>query len=239
MSHSTDEPQRATATDGVSRRRLLRASGGVAVTVAGVPAVSGLAGAQSDGEGENESPRDDKYTHGVLSNSTPKFGNNDFVGLYLLVEDPHNNPDTTGVSSCDVIESDDRIAAYNATISEKVDTGAQSEAEQTVVYVPAQDSAVQTGKQFAINDQTDCSGGHTAVQLEQVGSSSIETAATNGTGETTTATGTAGTTDDGPVTDEPESETTAASSPGFSALTGVLGVGAAGLAALKRAGDGE
>ncbi|SEO93027.1 hypothetical protein SAMN04487948_10840 [Halogranum amylolyticum] len=235
MSHSTDEPRRATATDGVSRRRLLRA-GSAAAAVAGVPALSGLAGAQSDGEDEE---KDDIYTNGVLSNSTPKFGNSDFTGLYLLVEDPQNDPDTTGVSSCDVIESDDRIAAYNATISEKVDVGAESEAEETTLYIPAQDSTVETGNQYVVNSQTDCPGGHTSVKLEQVGSSSIETAATNGTGETTTVTDTAGTTDDGPVTDEPESETTEASSPGFSALTGVLGVGAAGLAALKRAGSGE
>lgn len=229
MSHSTDESRRATATDDVSRRRLLRA-GGAAAAVAGVPALSGLAGAQSDGEDEE---KDDVYTNGVLSNSTPKFGNSDFTGLYLLVEDPQNNPDTTGVSSCDVIESDDRIAAYNATISEKVDVGAESEAEETTLYIPAQDSTVETGNQYVVNSQTDCPGGHTSVKLEQVGSSSIETASANQTDGTTAST--TETTESGAVTDEPESETTEASSPGFSALTGVLGVGAAGVAALKRA----
>lgn len=226
MSDSTGDSQRATATN-VSRRRLLQTSGGVAAAVAGFPAVSGLTSAQAEGENEEQ---DGITTSGVLSNSTPKFGKSDFTGLYLLIEDPHNDPDTTGVSSCNVIESDDRIAAYNATISEKVDVGSDSEAEQTVVYIPAQDSTVGTGKQFAINSQTECSGGYTSVQLEQVGSSSIETAASE-TGETTTST--TETTESGPVTDEPES-TTETSSPGFSALTGVLGVGAAGLAALKR-----
>jgi hypothetical protein len=234
MSDSTDDSRRATATDDVSRRQLLRASGGAAAVAAGFPAVSGVASAQTDEEDE----QDTIYTDAVLSNSTPKFGKSNFTGLYLLIEDPHNNPDTTGVSSCSVIESDDRVAAYNATISEKVDTGAQSEAEETVVYIPAQDSTVETGNQYVVNDQTACSGGYTSVRLEQVGASSIETAEGTATGGTTSTTEA---TDDGPVTDEPESETTEASSPGFSALTGVLGVGAAGLAALKRAsgGDGE
>ncbi|EJN58280.1 hypothetical protein [Halogranum rubrum] len=226
MSDNTGDSRRATATN-VSRRRLLRTSGGAVAAVAGFPAVSGLANAQAEGENEEQ---DGITTSGVLSNSTPKFGKSDFVGLYLLIEDPHNDPDTTGVSSCNVIESDDRIAAYNATISEKVDVGSDSEAEQTVIYIPAQDSTVETGKQFAVNSQTECSGGYTSVQLEQVGESSIETAAAD---ESTQTTGTTETTESGPVTDEPES-TTDASSPGFSALTGVLGVGAAGLAALRR-----
>lgn len=233
MSDSTEESRRATATDDISRRRLLR-TGSVAATAAiGLPAVAGGASAQSS-EGEDEE-QDTIYTSGVLSNSTPKFGNSNFTGLYLLIEDPHNNPDTTGVSSCSVIESDDRIAAYNATISEKVDVGADSEAEETVVYIPAQDSTVETGKQFVVNSQTECSGGHTSVKLEQVGASSIETASTNQTEETTSP---METTESGAVTDEPESETTETSSPGFSALTGVVGVGAAGLAALKRASGG-
>lgn len=231
MSDSTDDSRRATATDDVSRRRLLRASGGVAAAAIGLPAVSGAASAQSEEEDEEQ---DTIYTDGVLSNSTPKLGNSDFTGLYLTIEDPQTDPDTTGVSSCSVIESDDRVAAYNATISDNEGADTASETEETTVYIPAQDSTVGTGKQFLVNSQTECSGGYTSVRLEQVGSASIETAASGAGDESTDATTTSSY-----ATDEPESETTAASSPGFSALTGVLGVGAAGLAALKRASGGD
>lgn len=206
MSDNTIPSESATATDDVSRRRLLQATGTVA---AGVAVGSGVASAQSGDGGQI-------YTDAVLSNSTPTFGKGDYTGLYLKIEDPRNDPDTTGVSACDVVGSDDRLAAYNAVISEKVDVGAESESAGTTVYIAARESAVETGKQFVVNEQTDCPGGHVSVRLEQVGESSIGTA--NDDGES------------------------AVTSPGFSAVTGIAGiagVGAAAVAAVKRAARDE
>ncbi|RDI72126.1 hypothetical protein DWB78_10595 [Halopelagius longus] len=215
----------------LSRRRLLT---GVATAgaAASLPAFVGGAAAQEETESpaatpteETEAPtetpteesgtsapEEEVTTEAALPTDAPTFDQSDYVGLFVQVTGYDREADLSGVGECGFVENQEDLTAFDAEIFE---TTGEMPSEQTTLYtVTQQGTVVQSGKLFVVNSQTSCSSDFVTVGLEEVGASSIETP--------TPAGGSSG----GAI-------------PGFDAVAGVLGVGAAAAAAAVRSRGDE
>lgn len=224
----TTEPK-ADATDAegssrtLSRRRLVR---GVATAgaVASLPAFLGGASAQEETEGTatpterpteesgTSAPEESVTTQAALPTDAPTFDQSDYTGLFLQVTGYDREADLSGVGKCSFVESQDDLTAFDAEIFE---TTGEMPSEPTTLYTATQQGTViQAGKLFVVNSQTACSSKYVTVGLEEVGASSIETPT-------------------------PVGGSSGGSIPGFDAVAGVLGVGAAAAAAAVRSRGDE
>ncbi|ELZ34058.1 hypothetical protein C474_03835 [Halogeometricum pallidum JCM 14848] len=182
----------------LSRRRLL--AGTVAAgTAALTPAFADSATAQSGDDEESVTPS------AAVQNTAPTFGNSDYVGLFVQISGYNRDADSQGVGSCAFVQSEDSVTGYDA---EMIDTYNDNHESESIVLFAVTQNPVQPGKLFVVNDQSSCGGGYVSLQLEEVGSSSIETPGSTGSGS-------------------------GSSIPGFGFLAGALGLGAAGAAAAR------
>ena len=182
----------------LSRRRLL-AGTAAAGTAALTPAFADSAAAQSGDDEEAATPS------AAVQNTAPTFGNPDYTGLFVQVSGYNRDADSQGVGSCGFVESEDSVTGYDA---EMIDTYNENHQSESIVLFAVTQNSVQPGKLFVVNQQSSCGGGYVNLQLEEVGSSSIETP-----GSTESGSGSA--------------------IPGFGFLAGALGLGAAGAAAAR------
>lgn len=199
-----------------SRRRFIR---GVAATggAATLSAFVGGAAAQSETETEAEtdrgvdtdSPRPDEQVtvEAALPASAPTPGTSDYTGLFVQTTGYNRDVETAGVRSCQFAASDDDITAYDARLFEG--GAGEPNVATTTLYVVTRGTSVQPNMVFVINSQDPCSGDYVAVGLEEAGNAAVETPPTGG-------------------------GTTGGAIPGFDAVAGVLGVGAAAAAAALR-----
>lgn len=196
-----DTPADVESDDAFGRRRFLAGSaalGAAAVT----PAFAGAAAAQPD-SGE------DKTAPAAIPDSAPMFGNPDYTGLLVQVSGYDREASTEGVGGCAFVDSEDDLTGYDAEIIDTYNEDHQSEA---ITMFAVTQANIKPGKLFVVNDQEpSCPDEYVRVQLEEIGSSSIETP---GEGD-----GSAG--------------GTGSSIPGFGVLAGVLGLGAAAAAAAR------
>lgn len=181
----------------LSRRRLL-AGTAAAGTAALTPAFAETAAAQSDDPTENKTPP------AAIQNTAPTFGNSDYVGLFIQISGFNRDADHQGVGSCEFVQSEDSVTGYDAEI---IDTYNEDHQSESIVMFAVTQAPIQPGKLYVIGKQSSCGGGgYVNVQLEEVGSSSIETPGSGGSGSAI---------------------------PGFGFLAGALGLGAAGAAAAR------
>ncbi|SFR50457.1 hypothetical protein [Halogeometricum limi] len=203
----SNRPRETTEGKTLSRRRLLSATAAVG-TAAVTPAFVGGAAAQSDSTENKDTPV-------AVQNTAPKFGRDDYVGQFVQVSGYDREASKQGVGSCEFVGSDADITGYDA---EMIDTyNDDHRSEEITMFAVTTGTNVQPGKLFVVNEQSQCSGGYVTLQLEEVGSSSIETPGqSDGTG------GSSG---------------SSSEIPGFGVLAGLLGVGAAGAAAARSGSD--
>ncbi|MFC6824002.1 hypothetical protein [Halopelagius fulvigenes] len=228
----TTEP-RADASDAgessgtFSRRRLLR---GVvtAGAAASLPAFVGGASAQEGTvttdnsptepptefpteESGTSAPEEEVAAEAALPTDAPTFGQSDYTGLFLQVTGYDREADTSGAGRCGFAESNEDITGFDATIFE---TTGDRRSAQTTIFAVTQGSIIDSGSVFVINSQNPCPSNFVTVTLEEVGATGIETPTPQGT-------------------------TSGGAIPGFDAVAGVLGVGAAAAAAAVRARGDE
>lgn len=196
---NSDRSRDADSDRTLTRRRLL-AGTAAAGTAALTPAFAETAAAQSDDPTENKTPP------AAIQNTAPTFGNSDYVGLFIQISGFNRDADRQGVGSCEFVQSEDSVTGYDAEI---IDTYNDDHQSESIVMFAVTQAPIQPGKLYVINGQSSCSGGYVNVQLEEVGSSSIETPGSGGSGGSGSAI------------------------PGFGFLAGALGLGAAGAAAAR------
>lgn len=212
-----------------SRRRLL-AGVATAGAAASVPAFAGGAAAQETEspvatpseetelptetpteESGTSAPEEEVAAEAALPTDAPTFGQPDYTGLFLQVSGYDRQADTSGVGQCGFVGSNENISGFDATIFET--TGERPSAE-TTIFAVTQGQTIDAGSVFVINSQNPCSSDFVTLTLEEVGASDIGTPADPGT-------------------------ETGGAIPGFDAVAGVLGVGAAAAAAAIRARGDE
>lgn len=179
----------------LSRRRLL-AGTAAAGTAALTPAFADSATAQSGDDEEAITP------YAAVQDTAPTFGNSDYVGLFVQVSGYNRDADSQGVGSCAFVQSEDSVTGYDA---EMIDTYNDNHESEPIVLFAVTQNPIQPGKLFVVNNQSSCGGEYVSLQLEEVGSSSIETPGSS----------------------------SGSAIPGFGFLAGALGLGAAGAAAAR------
>ncbi|MFB6130820.1 MAG: PGF-CTERM sorting domain-containing protein [Salinigranum sp.] len=190
----------------LSRRSLLRVGGTAATAAFAAPGVAGAASAQIT-------------TDAALPADAPTMDKDDYTGLFLRVGDRNSEADTSGLSSCDFLDDGAAAVAYDAELVDRI--GNDTRSADTALYAAEANENVSPDDTFVINTQSSCSGDFVSVNLEGV--QGIGRAGV-GTGEPVT-----------PHVAVNETTATDTTTPGFGVLTAVAGVGAAALAALKRA----
>lgn len=194
----------------LSRRRLL-AGAASAGAAAATPAFAGTAAAQSDSD-------ETKTTPVALQNTAPKFGNDDYTGLFVQVTGYDREASRQGVTSCSFAGNQENITGYDAHLIDA--TSDDNPSEPITMFAVTEGTNVQVGKLFVVSEQSSsCSGGYVTAQLEEVGSSSIEVPSADGGSAAGSGSGS-------------DSEI-----PGFGVLAGALGLGTASAAAAARSDD--
>lgn len=187
----------------LNRRRFLTGAASLGAAAA-TPAFVGTAAGQSESQ-------QNKTTPVAVQNTAPTFENDDYVGLFVQVSGYDREASQQGVGSCEFAGSQEDLTGYDV---EMIDTASEANrSEPATMFAVTEGTNVQVGKLFVVNEQSACSGGYVTLQLEEVGSSSIQTPGAAGGSET------------------------GSSIPGFGVLAGALGLGAAGAAAAARSDD--
>lgn len=157
-----------------------------------------------------------KFTTAAIPDSAPTFDGDDYVGLFLHIAGPGESKGSEGVQSCEFAASgDEELVTWDAMLVHKSGENAE---EKITLHAKQGGDAMQGGRLFVVNGQTDCDDGFVQVQLEQVGASKVEYSG-------------AGTSTGGGGGGDGESN---ADSPGFGPVAGLVGLLGAGWLATRR-----
>ena len=173
-------------------------------------AAAGVLGVGATAAGTARAQDDPITVDTALPSDAPRFGNSDYLGLFVHVAGVNQNASTENVA-CPFAEGDDAVVAYDVTLIDRASEDTPQ--ADSLMFAPI-DTAVEHGKLFIITNQQSCEGDQVQIALEQVGAAEFPEAVNTSTPTVVGAETTTG--------------TTTTTGPGFgvgAALTGLLGAG--------------
>ena len=202
MENSADQQRQPpqASSESFSRRAFIAGSTATAAT-ATIPGIA-LGQNETDGDGEDIEP---VFTDVAISTTVPTLSGDDYTGLFMqVVKVEATEGIDVGVESCDILDADAEIMAYETRLIDRIEEDRQS--TSAIIYAEEGNEEVHEGKLFVIDSQRPCPENFMALRLERVGAVQIG----------------------------PEDGDTGSETPGFGAGTALVGLGGATLLALRR-----